>query len=372
MRPGGAAWRRAAFSAAALVLAWRAPAQGTDYRLDDERGWEEERRPEPGTDEAVVAEARAELAEGRASRAHALIDRWIRQKEREGSPWLPQAYLLRGDSLLALDQEWNALVDYETNIAQKHPESEVFPIALERQLGIGTLYLNGLKRRALGFRIEDATDDGVEALLRIQERMPGSDLAERAALVVMDYYYRTGQLELATTMSDIYLRNFPKGSRRVDAMELQIRANLLSYRGPAYDGSGLLDAREQVRRLMLLYPGEAQKRGMDSGTLAVIDENAAAQMLFAARWHEQRNDSAAARFTLRRLVRKHPHTRAAEQAMETLVRRGWVEAPAPAPEVPAGHPAPQPPPANAEEKPDAQVEGQPRKSAGGGATEPGP
>ena len=329
-------------SVAVCIPAIAAKAQATEYNLDDAEGWVEVSRPEPGTPEAAIAQARTALVEGAPGRAYALIDRWIHENDPRadnprvktdrgvefaggGSPWLPNAYLLRGDCLLAMDREWHALSDYEINIAERFPESEVFPMALERQFEIAKLYLGGLKRRLLGFRLEDASDDAIEALLRIQERLPRSELAERAAIEVMDYYYRTGQLTLATTMSDIYLTNYPRGQRRVEALVLAIRANIALYRGPTYDGSSLLDARVQIRRLMLLYPIIAEQEGLGEAQLHAIDEASADQLFDTARWYLKRGDPPSARYTLRRLVRKHPRSQAAAMALELMRSRGWQQ-----------------------------------------------
>jgi len=327
---------------AACLPALGAIAQGTEYNLDEADGWVEVSRPEPGTPEAVIADARTVLVEGDPGRAYALINRWIHENDPRtdnprvktdrgveyaggGSPWLPSAYLLRGDCLLAMDREWNALSDYEINIAVRFPESDVFPIALERQFEIARLYLGGLRRRMLGFRLENANDDAIEALLRIQERMPSSELAERAAIEVMDYYYRTGQLELATTMSDIYLTNYPRGQRRVEALTLAIKANIARYRGPTYDGRSLLDAAVQIRRLMLLYPLVAEQQGLGEAQLEAIDEASADQLFDTARWYLKRGDPPSARFTLGRLVRKYPRSQAAARALDVMDSRGWLQ-----------------------------------------------
>ena len=353
-----------------LVVCLPAPgaeAQSTQYNLDDSEGWVEVSRPEPGTPEAIIAEARTALVEGSPGRAYALINRWIMENDPRadnprvktdrgieyasgGSPWLPHAYLLRGDCLLAMDREWHALFDYETNIAQRFSESEVFPIALERQFDIARLYLRGLKRRLLGFRLEDASDDAVEALLRIQERLPRSELAERAAIEVMDYYYRTGQLKLATTMSDIYLTNYPRGQRRAEALTLAIKANIALYRGPAYDGSSLLDAREQIIRMMRLYPLVAEQEGLGETQLRAINEASADQLLNTAQWYLKRGDPPSAKYTLRQLVRKHPRSRAAVIAVDLMQSRGWLEpenTPAPSKQ------SPQPEAPNADNQTDA-------------------
>lgn len=372
----------------ALLGAWApltgAVAQSAEYNLDDAEGWVEIARPEPGSPEAVIAEARTLLVEGAPGRAYAVIDRWIHENDPRadqarvktdrgiefvggGSPWLPQAYLLRGDCLLAMDREWNALSDYEINIAERFPESDVFPIALERQYGIARLYLGGLRRRILGFRLESAANDAVEALLRIQERMPQSELAERAAIEVMDYYYRTGQLELATTMSDIYLTNYPRGQRRVEALTLAIKANIALYRGPNYNGSSLLDAREQIRRLLRLYPLVAEREGLGEQQLGAIDEASADQLLDTARWYLLRGDEPSARYTMKRLVRKHPRSQAAASALEHMQSKRWIDPPGSAePASGVSEVSPQPGAPNADNQP-GETTNEPAEPGGSGA-----
>ena len=54
---------------------------------------------------------------------------------------------------------------------------------------------------------------------------------------------------------------------------------------------------------------------------------AAAQMLNTARWYLRQGDGPSTRFQLQRLLRKHPTSAAAREAVDIMIERGWMEAP---------------------------------------------
>ena len=323
--------RQTASLSAALLLTFAGVCLGqtTTYTLDDGRGWVESANPQPGTDEDVIGRARRALAEGRPSRAKSILDDWIEVNEFSKSPLLPEAYLRRGDARVALGREDKALYDYE-QVIKDYPGTEQFVISLERELEIGLRYINGLRRRLWGtFRIEDATSIGEELLLRVQERLPGSRLAERAAIELADYYYRERELRLAADAYDIFVINYPKSEYQQKAMQRRVFANIARFKGPKYDAGGLLEAQILIRDFAQRYPAQAEETGMNDALVARLDESAAAQMLETARWYFTRKDPASARVLLTRLVRKHPQTIAAGEGISLMKERGWI-APTPA------------------------------------------
>ena len=323
--------RQTASLTAALLLTFAGVCLGqtTTYTLDDGRGWVESANPQPGTDEDVIGRARRALAEGRPSRAKSILDDWIEVNEFSKSPLLPEAYLRRGDARVALGREDKALYDYE-QVIKDYPGTEQFVISLERELEIGLRYINGLRRRLWGtFRIEDATSIGEELLLRVQERLPGSRLAERAAIELADYYYRERELRLAADAYDIFVINYPKSEYQQKAMQRRVFANIARFKGPKYDAGGLLEAQILIRDFAQRYPAQAEETGMNDALVARLDESAAAQMLETARWYFTRKDPASARVLLTRLVRKHPQTIAAGEGISLMKERGWI-APTPA------------------------------------------
>ncbi len=311
-----------------LAAALTAPAlaQSQEFILsDDESGWVETDAPQPGTAEALIADARVLLAEGEPKQAKKLLDGWLDANERTNHPALAEAFLLRADAWFAMDREFKSLFDYET-VIRDFPDSDAFPIAVEREFEIGKLYLNGLRKRIFGVRLERARGLGEELLIRVQERIPGSRLAEEAAIFLADYYYDRRQLELAGDMYAIFLANYPRSEHRERALLRQIDCNVAQFKGPEYDGSRLIEARLLLEDYQDNYPTSAARSGFTEGLETWIDESGAQQMLEAASWYMGQSDEPAARLTLRRLIRRHPESAAARDAVRIMRERGWMPA----------------------------------------------
>jgi tetratricopeptide (TPR) repeat protein len=314
------------------VVSAAAAQSGGQFRLDAEGNWVREERRERSPDEATMARARELLAEEKAGQAESLLTRWIDEHKFGDHPLLAQAYLLRGDAKTLGDNEYDALYDYET-VLKEFVGSEEFPKAVERELQIGIRYLHGLKRRHWGFRWVPAEQEGEELLVRVQERMPGSRVAERAAIELADYYYRIRDLKMAADAYEIFVTNFPRSEHVQWARQRRIYANIARFKGPNYDATGLRDARVLIEDYADVDPAGAQKAGLSDALVARLEESEAAQMLQKAQWYTRRGDSVSARYVLRRLVKAHPQTVAAGTAAKLLEERGWSEAtaaPAPA------------------------------------------
>ncbi|MGP1273398.1 MAG: outer membrane protein assembly factor BamD [Phycisphaerales bacterium] len=315
---------RSASAIAAALLAASVSAQSQRLELNLEEGWQQLERPADTVDRELLDIARRLIAEGEPDRARHLLDDWIDRNELTGAPDLAEALRLRGDARLADGNEFRALFDYE-RVIREFPGSAEFPIAVEREIDIAVLYLNGLSKPFLGLRIESAKSTGEELLIRAQERMPGSRLAERAAIILADYYYRTRDLPLATEMYDIFLRNYPDSPYRKRSMLNRVYATIATFKGPAYDGLGLLEAKLLIEQFVRDYPADADRLLVTDALLARIDESAAAQQLVTARWYLSNDDPASAVYTIRRLLREHPGTVAAARGLQILEQHGWLE-----------------------------------------------
>jgi outer membrane protein assembly factor BamD (BamD/ComL family) len=313
--------------AAILLLAGSAAAQVNEYRLDDSGKWAVQSTRPLDPDAKVIAEARQAMADNKPGTAKSILGDWIDAHLTSDNPLLAEAYMLRGDARVADGNEFKALYDYEAVIKQ-FPASEEYRKAVERELEIGIKYLYGLKRIWLGLRWSDATDYGEELLIRVQERLPGSDLAERACIELADYYFRTRDLKQAADAYDIFLKTFPKSRYADKARERRIYANIARFKGPQYDATGLVEARVLIKEYAQDDPIAAQRAGMSDALVARLDESAAAQILEKARWYLKRDDLVSARATLRRVITKHPQTVAAKTAMQMLADHGWEAMPA--------------------------------------------
>ncbi|MDY7107915.1 MAG: outer membrane protein assembly factor BamD [Planctomycetota bacterium] len=303
--------------AAALVLIPAVPAPAQDeYRLAEDDTWVETKTADPSTSEGQLAAARRALARGEIERAEHLATQWIARYEQH--PLLADAYIIRGDALMAGRDYYEALFEYEY-VARTFIGSEAFVTALQRELEIANLFATGTRRKLWGMRFVDASDEAEELLIRIQERLPGSRLAEEAGMALGDFYFSRRQMGLAAEMYAIYIENYPQAEEIDKARKRLIYAHLASFKGPEFDASGLYDARARLRELKVVAPATAQQMGADA-LLTRIDESDAQKLLSAARWHLRTGDVIAAELTIRRLARAYPRSVAAADAMRLIER----------------------------------------------------
>ncbi|MEM6459899.1 MAG: outer membrane protein assembly factor BamD [Planctomycetota bacterium] len=299
-----------------LLAAGLAVAQPS-YELTDD-GFVPLDVPEPGTPEAELAEARRMIAEERPKEALKLLDRWFR--DHPNHPLTVEARLLNGDAHAAGGDYYKALFDYE-DVITFYPASEQFRTALRREYEIGVLYTSGFKRKLFGLRILPARDDGAELLIRVQERAPGSDLGQRASLALADHYFETRQLELASEAYDLYLLNYPESDQRQWAMLRLIQASLARFKGPEFDGTGLIDARERLEQYRDRFPASAERIGADA-LLVRIRESLARRDHATAAWYDRTRKRVAAGLLYRRLIEEYPDTSAARDAVRRLDELG--------------------------------------------------
>jgi outer membrane protein assembly factor BamD (BamD/ComL family) len=304
-----------AVTAGALVAASTAQAQSETFRLDTLDRWQKVADVDPSSEEAQLLAARRALVNGEASRAKNLANAFIERYPL--SRYRAEALLIRGDAKLAGGDEYEALFDYE-EIARRYYGSDVFIPTLEREYDIAIAYAKGLKRRFFGtFRIIDASEDAQELLIRVQERLPGSELAEKAGMALADFYFDRREMIMAAEAYSIYLENYPRSAGVTKARLRLIYAYLAGFRGPEYDASGLLEARAKLRSMQALQPGLAQQVGATS-VLVRIEESEAAKLLSTANWYLEVNDPISAEMFIRRLVQRHPRSIATLEALRIV------------------------------------------------------
>ena len=304
------------FAAAVILLSiFSQPLLGQDqYILSETDNWENTRETDPTTPQGQLAVARRTLAEGDFERAGHLANIWIEHNETD--PHLPDAYLIRGDALKAQESYYEALFDYEF-VARGFPGSEAFVAALQREFEIARIFARGKKRKLWGMRILDATDEAEELLIRVQERLPGSRLAEQAAMELADFYYSRRQMNLAIDMYSIFIENYPDSRWLTKARVRLIGAHLATFKGPEFDISGLREARAKLTELQAIEPATAREISAE-GIINRIDESNASKLLHNARGYWKTNDPIAAEMTIRRLIKKYPRSQSAIKGIKLM------------------------------------------------------
>ena len=298
------------FGAGLFATAECALAQ-TDYTLDEFDRWKPSEVPSPVDEQ--LQQARVALANGDAARAKNLSDNFL-----ENNPLgqgRAEAFLILGDAQLALGNEYKALFAYE-DVARRYSSTSSFIPALEREFEIAKAYAHGLRKKFLGtFRWLDAGDDAQEIFIRIQERLPGSELAEKAGMELSDYYFRIRDMPLAADSYDLFVQNYPR-SKQVNKAKLRlIYSYYAQFKGPQYDASGLREATSRLKLLQADDPALAQQIGAEA-LLVRVYESEAAKLLNDAMWYQSMGDYISTELTLRSLVNRFPKSIATIQALK--------------------------------------------------------
>ncbi|MHC5002920.1 MAG: outer membrane protein assembly factor BamD [Planctomycetota bacterium] len=287
-----------------------------EFELTEEDTWAPSRdTADPASPEGQLAAIARALAAEEYGRAKNLATQWIERHGRH--PDVPTAYLYRGDAERGRRNYYEALFDYEY-VARMYPGSEAFVTALERELEIARLYAGGLKRKVWGMRLVSASEEAEELFIRIQERLPGSSLAEEAGMELGDYYFEQRRMELAAEAYALFIENYPRSRQVSKARRRLIYAHLAAFKGPEFDASGLYEARAKLRELRAIEPATAEQVGA-TALLRRIDESDARKMLVTAEWYLDTGDTISAELTIRRLLRRYERTNAARDAVRRVM-----------------------------------------------------
>ena len=179
-----------------------------------------------------------------------------------------------------------------------------------------------------------AEDDAIQTILpRIAERAPGSALAERALLRIADYHYKEQDYKEAVQAYDQYLKVFSRSEKASYAMLQAARASLAGYRGPEYDDTPLLEARQRYQMFSQRFPLQADRADVPR-ILEQIRLSLARKAWTTAEFYERVGRKDAARFYYRLVVAQYPQTEWEAKSAAALRRLGEptaipVEAPAP-------------------------------------------
>ena len=202
---------------------------------------------------------------------------------------------------------------YLDELMDTYPESSYYGPALETQFQIADLYLKGYKRRFFGVPMFHAYDEAIEMLFRIQHRSPGSQLAERALLRTANFYYRDEQYDFAADTYAHYLRSYPRSPITPRVRLRQAYSMYAQFRGPEFDATPAIDAREHLRELIAQYSQLATEENLPA-LVEQIDQTLAQKLLVTADFYRRTNEPLGAAYTYRYVAKAYPNTPVAQQA----------------------------------------------------------
>jgi outer membrane assembly lipoprotein YfiO len=224
---------------------------------------------------------------------------------------LAQANYAYGDRLESF-YEFDELLDL-------YPDSQLFNPALERQYEIADAYLNGYKRRFLGVPMFGAEDEAIEMLYRIQQRSPGSPLAEKALQRTGDHYYKTSEFDLAADVYAAFVKAYPRSPEVPRVRLRQAFSYYAQFRGLRFDATPIIDAREQLAGILAVYPKLAEEENL-APVIARIDEAFARKIYQTADFYRRTHEPRAAVYTWRYLIQTYPKSNEAELAKKELAK----------------------------------------------------
>jgi outer membrane assembly lipoprotein YfiO len=258
---------------------------------------------------------------------HLVVD-WLKANphapDRDRGIFIMARYYAEVGAMIPAFYQYDELID---NL----PDSPLYYRSLENQYRIADLLLNGYKTKFIGLRIIGNEDEAVEMLYRIQERSPGSPLAERALWRTADYYYRTSQFQLAADVYSAYIRSYPRSALIPRAMLRRAFSSLAQFRGTPFDATPLIDARTQFQDIIARYPSLAAEEDLND-RIDLIDRTMAQKMLDVARFYTWTGKPGAAVYTYRSLIDVYPNTPEALSARRDLAHMpAWALAQTPPP-----------------------------------------
>ena len=208
------------------VLAWNASPSVADSR--PAKSWDFSGRgrwnevPQP-TSQPVTNVTLDKVEQLLGSRQHGpaleLILQWIKAPENRLAPDRDRGLFLLAEAYYQDDERITAFYHLD-ELLDYYPESRFFYPALDKQYQIADEFLKGHKRKLLGIPLFSVDEEAIDMLFRIQERSPGSPLAERSLLRSADHYFANSEWELAADAYAAYGRSYPR-SQEIGRVRLQ-------------------------------------------------------------------------------------------------------------------------------------------------------
>jgi outer membrane assembly lipoprotein YfiO len=284
--------------------------------------------PAPTIPDPTLDQAEALLNAHQYDAAKQLLVAWLKANphapDRDRGIFIMARFYTEIGAMIPAFYQYDELID---NL----PDSPLYYRALQNQYRIADLLLSGYKTKFLGLRIIGNEDEAVEMLYRIQERSPGSPLAERALWRTADYYYRTSQFELASDVYSAYIRSYPRSALIPRAMLRRAFSSLAQFRGTPFDATPLIDARTQFQDIIARYPSLAAEENLN-GYIDQIDQTMAEKMFNVAQFYDWTGKPGAAVYTYRSLIDTYPNSHQADIARKDLSHMpAWALAQTPPP-----------------------------------------
>ncbi len=269
--------------------------------------------------EGILGQAQELMARGKYRKAEKLLKKFLKQdiddKDRRA------AMLLFGDCAFLRGRFMKAHKRY-SRLIDTYPDTREFAIALRRELDIARAWLAGKKQLVFGFLPMGAEDEALDVLSMIEQNGAGHRIAEVALKEKADYFFRTGQFELAEMAYRRLAKEYRSKRYRQYAMYRSAAAALASFPGIAFDDTPLLEASELYKEYLENFPNDSKKPEIRT-ILEQIRDRRAHKEFAVGKFYERIRKIDAAVYYFRVVTKLWPDTLWAQRAQAELERLGF-------------------------------------------------
>lgn len=272
--------------------------------------------PVQKVDDPTLQAVEAHLRESRFEAARDQVLDWL--KANPGSPLFDRGLYLMAEALRGSGQYVKAFY-YCDQLLDEHPDSTIYQNALQLQYEIADRYLLGAKDRLLGLRILGRQDAAIEMLFRIQQRAPGSPVAEKSLLRTADYYWAAGDFDLAADAYHAYAQAHPRSPLVPQVRLREAYANLAQFNGPKFDATSVVNAKSLLNQVKAEYPDLARQENLDA-KIELADRQMARKLYLNADFYMRTHKPAGAAVLCHRLLDLYPQVPEADDARKLLAQ----------------------------------------------------
>ena len=265
-------------------------------------------------------------------------------KEFPGDARAEEAMLLAGEAEMRRERYWQAYGWFERQL-DAYSAGEFSARAIQREYEVAEAFLAGKWRLVWGFLPLPAKTEGIDILMKIVDRAPGSAIGEKSMMTVADFYFdRRDYLEAAQAY-DRYQELFKSSPRLAYVTYRAAMATLGTFHSTGHDETPLIDAEQRFTRFARRFPRDAQAAEVNK-LLVTIRELRGRKSFETGEYYRQVNRAESAAIYYDRTVNDFSDTPWGEQSAAARANLGEVRRQPPAGKAipPPGLPMVPPPP----------------------------
>ncbi len=290
---------------------------GETFRLGKDQDWETVESSEEGSFVLGVSQLKRAIEEGDLKRADEIVAGLKTEHPQLAGEDL-DAYM-KAERLYARRKFEDAIKRYD-KFLDEYPESWLYESALERKFSLANRFLNGEKRRVLGFVYLPAYEEGVKMMNQIADRAGPSPVGYRALVTLAESQRRKGKfLDEYETWAKISDR-WPTGDEGRDA-QLGMAYSLHSaYQGPLFDSASLSAAKTYYENVEQRYPQLKDDYAIP-GKIDMVNEQRSYKEYHIGQYYERTENFESARIIYRSVLDRWPDTtgaRLSEQRLDAI------------------------------------------------------